>query len=63
MSFFVFVLVAILAFINMKVGMRVTKKKNKSLIQRRLIPTYIFLAIVSLDTHISILLDDHGSNK
>lgn len=25
-----------------------TKKKNKSLIQRRLIPTYIFLAIVSL---------------
>jgi lactose/L-arabinose transport system permease protein len=26
----------------------VTKKKNKSMIQRRLIPTYIFLAIVSL---------------
>ena len=25
-----------------------TKKKNKSMIQRRLIPTYIFLAIVSL---------------
>ena len=46
MSFIIFIMVAVLAFINLKVGDHVTKK-NKSAIQRRLIPTYIFLIIVS----------------
>ena len=47
MSFIIFIMVAILAFINLKVGDTLTEKKNKSAIQRRLIPTYIFLIIVS----------------
>ncbi|MFR5116389.1 MAG: hypothetical protein ACLTDV_04760 [Eubacterium sp.] len=41
-----------------------TKKKNKSMIQRRLIPTYIFLAIEKkkkvFGIGIPVLLDDHG---
>lgn len=40
-----------------------TKKKNKSMIQRRLIPTYIFLAIRVSGIGIPVLLDDHGCYK
>ena len=48
MSFLVFILVAILAVINLKVVIHVTDKKNHSAIQRRLIPSYIFLIICAL---------------